>query len=280
MTDPLRVPIGLDAESQWVLPSQATKQTDYRCPECNEAIRVREEHARNGFYVTRHFYHVRPGACSSESEDHYKAKWALAAHLRYFFEGNGPVLRIRRICPRYHALDVPLISIETNDLKIEVEKNVSESLRRPDVLWTQRGVPIGGVEIVHRHAVDVKKFVEYKKMKFPWVELRAADVLAALTSDAGTLLQPTQDQFPKWTCERCEKAKADEGVYVKKEPPQVGLHPVKKADSADPGPYRAPAKRGRQAQSASKLMGSTEFAKASKHEALRERLEKIRNGKW
>lgn len=169
MTTEFLVPFGLERISRrLVSPTDASKETSYRCPQCEEPLLLRAGTER----IRRHFAHRADTNCGKESLLHKTAKLLLAQTIREHVAGEGSAqISMQCICktcaaaftrslPR-RAFERPEVEVPCGRFRFDVAACRGESIAL-------------GIEILHTHVVPQDKAAE---ITVPWVELQAVDVL-------------------------------------------------------------------------------------------------------
>lgn len=159
-------PYAYSKEKRVVLPSQATKQTDYKCPRCGGRLRLRGGETESGLArIVAHYYHVDGNTCMGEAHE-WAQKWlldVLASHPGYLSfaiaerENSEWMVRL----PDY------------DDVQLEIRvphRSDTKQYYRADVALLLKGEPVFAFEIVDTHAMDDEK---QKGMSVAWVEIDA-----------------------------------------------------------------------------------------------------------
>lgn len=171
----------------------------YSCAGCRARVGLRA-----GEQLRPHFAH-RPsptGLCGPETVKHTLAKLLIADVVRRWLAGNGPRPVFLRRCAGLRIalgcgqrIEHPMPRVDA----VELEQ-VHDGLR-PDVLFFVRGTPVAAIEILATHRIDE---VKRARTQLPWVELRAADVLALRDRWI-----PVQDFFRPLHCADCVRLAQD-----------------------------------------------------------------------
>lgn len=157
------------------------------CPECDDVVTFK---AGERGLVVPHVAHRSGSACAAtnpETAEHMNAKLQLARAL-----GLRGTLRLRVRCANGHAVEADWCAPAWQRAVPEfMLPDVGAAGRRPDVvLFGEGDAVVGAVEVLHTHRVDRAKAADLAAGGVPWVEVRAADVLAwdgdaALPVEAG-----------------------------------------------------------------------------------------------
>jgi len=187
----IRVPYGINNDSDIVHARDATKATAYTCPGCEAPLVL---HA--GEQRTHHFSHQADNACDGETLIHITAKLLAAKVVR---ENNTAVARIRLQCKcsKCNATLEKVLPKNAFTASV-VEARVGKFTC--DVAAFKGNDAILAIEILNTHAVDD---IKGAALGLPWVELRASDVL-----DDPYYWRPTQDGLKPTLCTTCKAAQA------------------------------------------------------------------------
>ena len=176
----LKIPYALTQNKKIVNPQMANKDDKYFCPECNSNVTFRK-----GDKNQPHFAHKKDTECSAESVIHATAKkmiiraWKNSANIidpRHDPFSPCGVFMFRK-CPKcdkgaYGNVLVGDIS-DIDDVKDEV----GVGNYRVDVGFMSCGIPQYAIEVVHTHKVQSEKWDDFKKWKFPCVEVECQHVI-------------------------------------------------------------------------------------------------------
>jgi hypothetical protein len=208
----LLVPFALSGEGTWLRPGEAPDHGRYACPDCNGRVVVRE-----GDEIVRHFAHWREvPACrlSGESAEHMAAKYAVLAAVRRWKAGQAEAPVVAAMCGGCGG------TIEERPFRPVVADAALEvplpGARLDVALEDARGKLVLGIEILHAHKVPEDK----GRVRIPWIEVRAAQVLSSL----GGRLEPLRGNVKlPGECAACRRERAAELVSANARRAAAGL---------------------------------------------------------
>lgn len=177
------------------------------CPECDDVVTFK---AGERGIVTPHVAHRSGSACAAtnpETAEHMNAKLQLARAL-----GQRGTLRLRVRCDFGHAVEADWCAPAWQRAVPEfMLPDVGAAGRRPDVvLFGEGDAVVGAVEVLHTHRVDRAKAADLAAGGVPWVEVRAADVLA-WDGDAALPVEASDRETRRAltrTCRHCAPSRA------------------------------------------------------------------------
>lgn len=220
----LKVPFGLDPNGAEVRPTDDARVLTCVCPSCRQPLIY-----RHGPINQAHFAHIADSPrCEfwEETEDHWRAKHLVANMLN-----ESQAITLRRRCGDCGGeTEQPLPTIKA---RATVEHLLQSGLRADVALLEDGGQVRAIIEIFATHAVDQTKAEALAGL--PWIELRAAEVLAAPHA-----WRPVQDHFRVVRCARCKYGathpfSGQHRITVECPLPQAGAVPA--ATTCPPCPY-------------------------------------------
>lgn len=170
----LLIPYALDSAGCRIVPCDAERGREYRCPECEGRLILRK-----GEIKTTHFAHHRaPESCRFLSEGwlHVAAKHAIFHAVSQWLEGRDDAPEILRSCETCH--EKRWQSLPDTISRAEIEGRLSSG-RVADVLLSGDVGPAAVIEIRDTHAVDEAKQTDLGKTA--WGEINAAQALRSPT---------------------------------------------------------------------------------------------------
>lgn len=192
--DQLRVPFAYDPEGHLVRPAAAFEREHYRCPGCDQALRV-----RGGTQLVQvHFAHVSATAtCRLYAEGwlHFWTKLTAFEAVKRHLSGAA-VLLLQGRCGRCHdpLMPRPLPS-SVEDARIEMADE--RSGRRVDIALLRGTAMIAAIEICDTNPVSAEKDAV---LSVPWLEVHAGN--APLVGD---VLRIDRER-PLRTCAACKSS--------------------------------------------------------------------------
>jgi hypothetical protein len=150
------------------------------CPLCERPVIMRLGNIR-----VFHAAHQPGDICSAtqpETAKHINAKYYLYSQLKSTKKivinqkciGLKEALSVSFATSCPHGNTKPITYIQDWD-EVEVERTLSRF--RPDITLLRNGEPIGAVEVLVSHSIELNKEEYFEKLSIPWIEVKADDVL-------------------------------------------------------------------------------------------------------
>jgi len=189
MADPssFRIPYALSENDVLTAPSDALRESGYRCPECEDTVVLKA-----GEIVRPHFAHRPSSHCTGESALHKVAKLLVRDAVLRALAGGPPISLnlVCQSCSSEFSVGFPTDRVE----RVEVEWRMRTGAVA-DLMLLGHGEERLAVEIMATHKVDA---VKAGALECAWVELEAEDVVAA-----PAVWRPRQHALKTKRCGQC-----------------------------------------------------------------------------
>ncbi len=176
----LKIPYALTQDKKIINPQKANKDSKLSCPQCNSPVILKKGDIRKA-----HFAHKIDTQCSHESVTHATAKkmiiYAWKNPTNMISPHHDPLspsdVLIFRRCKRCGGGSYGNILVgDIGDID-DIKDEVMVGNYRVDVAFMSCKMPQFAIEVVHTHETTSQKWNDFKKWKFPCIEIEAQHII-------------------------------------------------------------------------------------------------------